>query len=133
MTKGQAKRKSIMTGTCPRCLQSKMYIKSNPYNLAHISKMHERCSKCDLNYYPEPGYYFGAMYVTYALVVGQFCILYALKTILNYDISIFNFMLIFLAVLFILAPINFRLSRVVWLNFFVSYDEELANKAKNKK
>lgn len=132
MTRGQAKRKSIMTGSCPRCLQSKMYVKSNPYNLSHISKMHERCPKCDLNYYPEPGYYFGAMYVTYALVVGQFCVLFALKTIFNYDISIVNFMLIFLAVLFLLAPINFRLSRVVWLNFFVSYDKELAEKAKMK-
>ncbi|MCT4663644.1 MAG: DUF983 domain-containing protein [Flavobacteriales bacterium] len=133
MTKNQALVKSVLEHKCPKCVQSKMYVEPNPYKAATMTKMHLNCPSCGFNFYPEPGFYFGAMYITYALVAGEFIILFLLKTFLGLELGIWQFVGILLGFLLIMAPINFRFSRVIWLNLFSSYDEEVANKVKNNK
>jgi uncharacterized protein (DUF983 family) len=129
MTKNQARFKSILTHSCPKCLSAKMYKESNPYKFSTMTKMHERCPSCNEPFYPEPGFYFGAMYVTYGMIAGEFIAFFAIKNLLGLDLTLVQFILVALGILFVLAPLNFRFSRVIWLNFFVSYDE---TKAKNK-
>ncbi|KAF0243473.1 MAG: hypothetical protein FD180_3363 [Planctomycetota bacterium] len=34
---------------------------------AGVFRMHLKCPECDLPYFPEPGYYLGAIYFSYAL------------------------------------------------------------------
>lgn len=71
--------KSIWNYTCPRCREGDLFVK--PFNIAKPLEMHERCSVCNQRFEPEPGYYFGAMYISYmwtggvCLVLVGFCIL----------------------------------------------------------
>src|SRR6266571_3915827 len=47
---------------CPRCCRGKIY--------QSRSRMHQRCPVCDLLFHREPGYFLGALYISY----GASCI-----------------------------------------------------------
>lgn len=120
---------SILKGTCPRCHKGKIFIYKNAYKLTHLTKMHSRCPKCGLNYKPEPGFYFGAGYVSYALGVA---IAVTISVGLSPWISFFEnfelYAIIIISTIIILTPVLFRLSRTCWLNFFFKYDKEAISK-----
>ncbi|MDK2772157.1 MAG: DUF983 domain-containing protein [Flavobacterium sp.] len=132
MLKKGTKLNSILTGSCPKCQEESMYEDNNPYNLGKIYKMHETCSHCHTRYKIEPSFFYGAMYVSYglgvALGIAAFIISYvfigtSLKTAF---ISI-------IATLVLLFPLMMRISRNVWINFFVSYDKDWKEHLKEKK
>ena len=61
---------SILTGTCPVCHEESMYKDDNPYHVSQLFDMHERCSNCHTKYKMEPSFFFGAMYVSYAVGIA---------------------------------------------------------------
>jgi len=82
--------------------------------------MHEECNACGLHYELEPGFFQGAMYVSYALGV-------ALSVgVLLLDIAIgFNALHYFILntlVLIGMAPLLFRWARAIYLNIFVKHN-----------
>jgi uncharacterized protein (DUF983 family) len=99
-----------------------VFTSQNPYNLKKGLQMEDSCNKCKLTYEREPGFFYGAMYVTYALIVAWIVILFALAE--NF-LELSNWTLIggMMSFLLLIVPINFRLSRLFWLNFFVRYKE----------
>ena len=53
---------------CPQCREGDVF--SHPaYNLFKFSHMNERCPVCEVRLEPEPGFYQGAMYVSYGFSV----------------------------------------------------------------
>ena len=112
---------SIFTGTCPVCQRESMYKESNPYKVGRLFDMHERCSHCNTKYKIEPSFFFGAMYVSYAVGIAfatpAFVIPYFLL-----DLSLLTTFFIIVAVLFIFLPVIARVSRNIWINFFFTYD-----------
>lgn len=111
---------SIFTGKCPVCQEESMYKEKNPYKLSKIYDMHERCSNCGTKYKIEPSFFYGAMYVSYGLGVA-FSV--ATFIIAHYFIGfgLFNSFISIIVVLILLMPIIMRLSRNIWINFFLSY------------
>lgn len=126
MLKKGSKLYSIITGCCPRCHEESMYLDKNPYNLGNIYKMHDKCSHCGQLYKIEPSFFYGAMYVSYgvgvAIGVAAFIISYVFLG-LGLKESFFAIV----AALILLMPINMRLSRNIWINFFVSYKKDWKN------
>ena len=61
---------SILGQKCPRCQEGPLFINKNPYKLKNWDKMHSDCPVCELHYEREPGFFQGAMYVSYALGVA---------------------------------------------------------------
>lgn len=116
---------SILTGTCPVCHKGDMYLENNPYKLSTIMKMHDRCSNCGKKFKIEPSFFFGAMYVSYAvgtaIAIATFVIAYFFIG-LDRD---YTFLVIILA-LTILFPFIVRISRNIWINVFVDYDKNIA-------
>lgn len=114
---------SIFSGSCPVCHSSKMYEDKNAYNFSKITKMHEKCSNCDTKYKIEPSFFYGAMYVSYGVGVA---IAVATFIISHYFIGLdkLTSFWVILATMILLMPINLRLSRNIWINFFFSYDKE---------
>jgi hypothetical protein len=47
-----------------------MFAIKNPWNLKQTMKMNDICPVCDQHFNPEPGFYFGSSYVSYALTVA---------------------------------------------------------------
>ena len=60
---------SIFKMRCPRCQEGEFFI-SHAYDLKNAGTIHEHCSECNLKYSREPGFFYGAMYVAYALGVA---------------------------------------------------------------
>lgn len=117
---------SIFTGTCPVCHKGEMYVEKNPYKISKLMEMHDHCSNCGKKFKIEPSFFFGAMYVSYgvgvAIAVAAFIISYFVFGIgRNYS---FLAIILTLAILF---PLIVRISRNIWINFFVDYDKSKAN------
>ncbi|MBC3789044.1 DUF983 domain-containing protein [Spirosoma utsteinense] len=112
---------SIFFNTCPRCQQGSFFAVSNPYNLKRFDEMNPQCACCGERFEREPGYYTGALYVSYAyytaLIVGCFIVM---EVLLAMELGYFLAILISLIIL--LTPVVFRLARLTWINFFISYD-----------
>lgn len=102
-----------------------MYKDKNPYNMLNIFKMHERCSHCNTKYKMEPSFFFGAMYVSYgvgiAFAVPAFIISFLiLKTTLT------TAFIAIVITLIVFMPFIIRVSRNIWVNLFIHYDQEIA-------
>ena len=118
---------SIFTGSCPKCHQESMYINKNAFVLTETLKMHERCSHCNTKYKIEPSFFYGSMYVSYAVGIA-----FAVAAfITSYLIIGSNLKVAFGAIvvtMVVCLPIILRLSRNIWINFFMHYDKSLVKK-----
>ncbi len=90
-------------------------------------KMHEHCSKCGLKYKMEPNFFFGAMYVSYAVAV-LLGILIFLAAYFIFEADMRTTFISILIILFLLMPWVTRISRNIYINMFVSFDP---NSSKN--
>ena len=92
---------------CPRCLRGRVW--------RSFLGMHERCPECGLVYEREPGYFTGAMVVSYALAVPTFGLIVIALLAAGLDTGMA--LLAGGAVYLGLAPLILRYSRVIWLHF----------------
>ncbi len=117
---------SIFTGRCPVCQEESMYQESNPYKLSTTLKMHDRCSHCNTKYKIEPSFFYGAMYVSYpvgiAFAVAAFVIGYLLL-----KLSLFITFFLIVGTMIVFLPVILRLSRNIWINFFMHYKKQPAS------
>lgn len=122
---------SIFKNKCPRCHEGDFFSHKTTLNLKKITALHENCSHCGLKYMMEPSFFFGAMYVNYALAVALFVAVFIIcKVFLGMEI-LHSFIAI-VVVSLLLSPITIRLSRIIWINFFVGYDNKYSVKTEKK-
>ncbi|RAW02160.1 DUF983 domain-containing protein [Pseudochryseolinea flava] len=112
----------ILQMRCPQCREGKMFPANTLYT-TQFMKMNDRCACCEQPFTPEPGYYFGAMFVSYALNAAFFIIVWLGMYLLMDNITVTDMIIALLIVVLGLLPITFRLSRVLWIYIFVRYDE----------
>lgn len=88
--------------------------------------MNEECPVCKQKTEIEVGFYYGTSYVSYALgvafVVAVFVAWYVLIGFSIDDNRLFWCMGVAIAGLIVLQPVLMRLSRSLWLSWFVKYD-----------
>lgn len=106
---------------CPHCHEGEFFVDRNPYNLFKAGDLHEECSVCHRKYTPEPGFYYGGMYVAYALAVATFVTAYVATTVLYPQASTELIVGIVLFSLIFLAPLLYALSKTIWAALFISY------------
>jgi uncharacterized protein (DUF983 family) len=110
----------ILRQRCPRCRAAKIF----RYSIFRgFPKMHDRCPVCDLKFDREPGYFLGAMYVSYALGIGIVALIAALLWwITGWWITKDT---IWAVVLFLpLAPTITLFARVLWIYLDQTIDPE---------
>lgn len=108
---------AVMMGKCPRCRQGNMFKKHilNPFSL---TDMHDTCDKCGLKFEREPGFFGGAMYVSYSISVGLFLVIgFSVFFLLN-DPPTWVYMTVISSVVLLIFPFNFKYSRVLFLHLF---------------
>ena len=122
---------SILTMKCPRCRRGPMFKDSNPYkkfSLKHIFDMPDNCPVCNQKYDLETGFWYGTGYVSYALAVAvsvaTFVAWLVLIGVSVDDFRIFWWLGLNILFLVLLQPWMMRISRVLYIRFFVRYDEE---------
>lgn len=112
---------SIFTGKCPVCHNESMYKDSNPYHLSQTLKMHDRCSHCSTKYKIEPSFFYGAMYVSYPVGIA-FATAAFVITNLIFGASLVSAFLSIVGTMVVFMPVIMRISRNIWINFFMKYD-----------
>jgi uncharacterized protein (DUF983 family) len=113
---------SIFRFKCPRCHKGEFF-ETNPYNLKYSGNTHEKCSVCNQDYSPEPGFYFGAMYVGYALGVALFVTIWASCNLFFYNIDVWTQIGLVVGFSVVLTPLIYALSKIIWANFFIHYSD----------
>ncbi len=114
MTRFQA----IASCTCPQCRTGKMFPFAT-YNLQQFSVMHTKCPVCSITFEIEPGFFWGAMYFSYVLMVAESA-LAGLFTFLVVGSEAHPLVYVSALVVVVIAciPLNFRLSRSLMLHLF---------------
>ncbi len=131
MLKKGTKLYSIMKMRCPKCQEAPLFNDPNPYNLSRVFDMPKTCPNCGQRYELEPGFYYGGMYVSYALGVAWGVAVFVAINILYPAYSLELYLILTGLTMLILTPLFFRLSRAIWINFFVNYDEKAAEEKSN--
>lgn len=122
---------SIFRLKCPRCHEGNLFLHKNAYSYSNLEKMPEKCPVCDQKYWPEPGFYYGAMYVSYALTIALSVAIFVAMTVL-WRFEVLWYLGINAVSILLLFPPIFRVSRAVWANIFMSYDPNTIKLAKDK-
>lgn len=122
---------SILNAKCPRCHEGDFYLNKNPYQFKDFGKNYEKCSQCNFKFEKEPGFFYGAMYVSYGLTVAFSVAIGVAIFVLIPGASYITYLVGILIGLVVLMPLSFRLSRVIWMNLFQHY-EPLNKKSEGK-
>ena len=127
MFKKGSKLYSILTGSCPKCHEESMFKNKNPYILSEALSMHQKCSNCGTKYKIEPSFFYGAMYVSYAVGIA-FAVVAFVITFFVFEATINAVFISIVGTLIVFMPIIMRLSRNIWINLFMHYDKSLSKK-----
>ncbi|MGI8952031.1 MAG: DUF983 domain-containing protein [Chitinophagaceae bacterium] len=121
---------SVLGNKCPRCREGHLFISKNPYKFKNgeYMKMYDRCPVCGQPTDIEVGFYYGTSYVSYLLTVVFSAISFvAWWLILGFSIDdnrIFWWLGLNAFVLILLLPLFMRMSRSLWISWFVKYDPD---------
>ena len=119
---------SVLSCRCPRCREGKLFKNSVSISLKKNMAMNEKCPVCGQATDIEVGFYYGTGYVSYlvALVISAIC--FALWwIIIGFSFTDNRFMWWIIAnsvMLLLLQPWLMRLSRSLWISWFVRYDPD---------
>lgn len=113
---------SILYCKCPKCQNGDLFIEKNPWKFRSMLDMPERCSNCDQDFTIEPGFYYGALWMSYPLVV--IVAISLLVPLWLFPESYVGIISVMILCLFAIQPMLMRWGRAIWLNVFVSYDPD---------
>ena len=109
-------RTAQFNGKCPVCREGDIF-KYPALRISHFAEMNSCCPVCGAGFEPEPGFYFGAMYITYGfnifLLIGFGLMLYYFVELPE---AVYLILIALLATL--VTPFSFRWSRIIWLYWF---------------
>lgn len=119
---------------CPRCRIGDVFTGS-AYAF-RPQKMKETCNVCGLKYEREPGYFYVSMFVSYAMNVAEMVTAGVASSVIGLDLvyeNIWYYFAILIGTSIILAPFNYRYSRMIllyWLSPGLHYEPERAKTIK---
>ena len=100
---------ALLRMRCPRCCEGKIY--------AHGMKMNERCPRCGLLFEREPGYFLGALYVSYPIATAFLLTIMYIGHWFFPEVNL-GLLVLIAGVLFIpFVPMVTRYARVIWIFF----------------
>lgn len=85
--------------------------------------MYERCSNCGTKYKIEPSFFFGAMYVSYAVGIA-FAVAAFVITYFFFGGGLVTTFIAITGTLIVFLPFIVRVSRNIWINLFLNYSKD---------
>lgn len=115
----------ILTGKCPKCGEGDIFIHQTVLKNIFTPVMHKSCNHCGHVYEKESGFFWGAMFVSYALTVAEAVATFVLCSLFFTDNFDDRVIWIIAAVILVLVNVNFRYARILWMYIFTSDKREL--------
>lgn len=107
--------RKIITNQCPNCDKGHIYSNKNIYFNFSTNKMHKECSNCGFKFEKEPGFFFGAMYVSYALSIAEIVSVFIISRLFFESIFDIRIILYVVITLILLSSFNMRIARIIWI------------------
>jgi uncharacterized protein (DUF983 family) len=125
---------SLLKLKCPHCRRGDMFTHKHSFTKKFM-QMNENCTVCGQPMEIEPSFYYGTGYVSYSLAiaisVSTFLAWWVLIGFSFHDNRFFWWIGLNAFLLTIMQPYLMRLSRTIWLSFFVKYDKSLSECSTN--
>ncbi|WBO83017.1 DUF983 domain-containing protein [Hymenobacter yonginensis] len=101
---------------CPRCHQGPLF--THPALSTKFMSMPAQCPVCSQAYEPEPGFYWGAMYISFVFSTGIMLVIgFAVYFLLN-DPDTWVYIVCVAVVSLLFTPLSLRYSRTLMLYLF---------------
>jgi len=111
---------SMLLGKCPKCRKGKVF--THPfYNLFNYSEVHPNCPVCDVKLEPEPGFFWGAMYFSYAINVAISIITGFTMFFIFNDPELWVYICVIVPAILLLTPPMMRFSRLLMMYLIAPY------------
>ncbi len=108
---------AVLKCKCPQCQSGKIFVYPS-YNMKKFYDMYRSCAVCGIEYEIEPGFFWGAMYVSYAITVAMMLIIGgAILFLSNGEADFWTYIIPIISTVLISSPHTYRLSRVLMLYF----------------
>ncbi|HHB77683.1 MAG TPA: DUF983 domain-containing protein [Saprospiraceae bacterium] len=108
---------------CPRCRKGDLFESPTLGFNSDSFKMPDKCPVCGQSYMPEPGFYYGSMFLSY-IMTGLFCIVFMALVHWVIGLTLMVSFMILIAILALGSPFIWRMSRSLWLNMMEKYDPD---------
>lgn len=117
---------ALLNAKCPQCRKGDMF-KYKWWNISNFATHHKLCPICKLRYDREPGFFIGAMYISYAMIVVMVAIAWFILYFIFNDPAFEIYIVTIITLNIVLLPIFFRYSRVLYIYAFggVEYNQHL--------
>jgi uncharacterized protein (DUF983 family) len=109
---------NTISGKCPCCQQSPVFETSKGASIFSIPKMRDKCNNCGFRFSKEPGFFFGAMYVSYGLAVAQMLTTAVIARFILGTDNLTTFIAMAVVTL-LLSKVNYKTSRLIWIQLFM--------------
>lgn len=120
---------SILKFKCPQCHEG-AFLERKIYDFSAFTKVRKACPICQVNYHVEPSFYYGSMYVAYALGVAIMVAVIVLNLLLFETFSFVRTFGMVVAGVIITAPLMNAMAKIIWANFFFHYQKDWKDKIK---
>lgn len=114
----------IVKQKCPACHKGDFFKHSHGYRFKEIGDTHDNCPVCGQRFQLEPGFYFGAAYVSYALNVALMVSCSVAVYVLIEETEPEHYIAAIIGMTLLLFPGIFRMSRIIWATMFIPYGGE---------
>ena len=119
MKKSDKKHSFISNVFCEKCPKCSMgYVFKQHISLLKLPVMNDECENCRYHFDREPGYFLGAMYISYGLAVLQGLITFFSLYYLFPTMPTIWKAIAVISVITILGRKNYKLSRVLYIHIF---------------
>lgn len=113
--------KNVLGNKCPNCSKGSIFQKNNSWMSFRFPKMNHSCKECGFVFEKEPGFFYGAMYVSYGLGVAEgLAIYFLIRPFFKETFDLKMFPVIAMGLL-LLTFYNYKLSRIIWIYIFKNY------------
>jgi len=106
---------AIVHARCPRCRRGPMF--TTPMYGFKSQQMNKTCPHCGLEFEREPGYFYVAMLISYAMFVAEMITLAVALHVLTGSNNPWLYIAVIMTTGIILSPFNFRYSSVILLHW----------------
>ncbi|WP_291725078.1 DUF983 domain-containing protein [Bernardetia sp.] len=129
MGKERSKFQAILQCKCPRCRQGDIFVKSAFHY--KFAKTHRNCPVCNLKYERTLGFWWTAMYISYAFNVAHvITVLFAVNILSENRPDLWVYFASILGTFIFFIPFYFRYSRVITLHLPVFSNVKYSNDPK---
>jgi len=128
---------AILHGKCPQCRRGDVF--SGTAYALKLQHTNQNCSHCRQRFEIEPGYFYAAMYVSYAMNMLEMLAIgiatfHVLGGKMDYD-NVWVYIFVILGGSILLSPFNYRYSRVILLHCLspkIKYKNELDSSTRSQ-